>query len=269
MSHSHYFSANPQADRKLKTGPPTTSPSMALSTGFIVSCKLQPRSKDNANIFKPCYPAFPVLVRATKGLSSDCVPLPPDRPPPCFRGAHRRSGSTGAFPDPLGLGGTDARQTGHARRRRHLDSRMPRKALIHGELLVVRRWVAGVFRGSATAQMALMGGLRGGDGDLAKQRKRDIKPKFPNRESPGGYPGDCGLIRQWGRDAAAMGGTSPGHGGHVHGTSPEQEVLLLLRDVPDRFWPTSPGHEFFFFSVNFVQISVKVDLSIIVLIFAF
>ncbi|KAL0912596.1 hypothetical protein M5K25_018578 [Dendrobium thyrsiflorum] len=199
--------------------------SMAVAAGSIASFKLQPRflrSRTPSSIASP-FSKLPVRVGATKGISSVCEPLPPDRPL-WFPGSSPPEWLDGSLPgdfgfDPLGLGSDP-----------ELLQWFAQAELMHGrwamlavagilipECLVKLGFMesfswydAGVqeyFADPLTlffVQMALMGWVEGRRwADLVRPGSVEIEPKLPNRESPKpdvGYPGGLWFDpMQWGR----------------------------------------------------------------------
>ncbi|KAJ6805077.1 photosystem I chlorophyll a/b-binding protein 6, chloroplastic [Iris pallida] len=162
-------------------------------------------------------------IRATKGVSSVCEPLPPDRPL-WFPGSSPPDWLDGSLPgdfgfDPLGLGSEPESLRWFAQ-----------AELVHGRWAMLA--VAGIlipeclaklefmenyswydagsreyFADPATlfvAQMALMGWVEGRRwADLVNPGSVDIEPKLPNRKNPKadvGYPGGLWFDpMMWGR----------------------------------------------------------------------
>uniref|UniRef100_A0A0F7H162 Chlorophyll a-b binding protein, chloroplastic n=1 Tax=Habenaria pantlingiana TaxID=1498489 RepID=A0A0F7H162_9ASPA len=198
---------------------------MALCRGFIFSGKLQPgifSSKGNAKTTTPCS-KLPVLAGATKGVSSVCEPLPPDRPL-WFPGSSPPEWLDGSLPgdfgfDPLGLGSDPEllRWCAQAELMHGRWAMLAAAGILIPECLAKLRFMesfswydAGSQQYFAdpftlfAGQMALMGWAEGRRwADLVRPGSVDIEPKFPNRESPkpdAGYPGGLWFDpMQWGR----------------------------------------------------------------------
>lgn len=163
------------------------------------------------------------LVNATKGVSSVCIPLPPDRPL-WFPGSSPPEWLDGSLPgdfgfDPLGLGSDPESLRWFAQ-----------AELIHGRWamlavagILIPEWLQGLgiienfswydagsreyFTDSTTlfvVQLVLMGWVEGRRwADLIQPGCVDIEPKFPNRKNPKpdvGYPGGLWFDPfMWGR----------------------------------------------------------------------